>query len=319
MTCRGCTCQGSKCSGPTAQRTAEQKTGKKAEKGDPGSDKQGAPEAEPAPKVDTDQVTVLGMPELGFLRSIVAAACQKPDAKEAVAEVERLLDKDAIKNLNALRHGAGLGAALFGRMVTGDILARVDAAIHVAHAMTVHGEHSESDYFSALDDILKEQEGEQGSGHINSSELTSGLFYGYVSIDVPLLVSNLSQDRTLAGDVIERLVHMVATVSPGAKKGSTAPYAYAHLVLAEAGKAQPRTLANAFLEPVRVTPARPSIVENAYVAVAEYLKELDAMYGVQGARALAGIKLGTHFDGIVGDGNKTLADLADWAKQKVVA
>ena len=32
----------------------------------------------------------------------------------------------------------GLDAALFGRMTTGDMLARCDAAIHVAHAFTVH-------------------------------------------------------------------------------------------------------------------------------------------------------------------------------------
>ena len=43
---------------------------------------------------------------------------------------------------------AGLIGALFGRMVTSDPGANIDAAIHVAHAFTVHAEESESDYFS---------------------------------------------------------------------------------------------------------------------------------------------------------------------------
>ena len=49
------------------------------------------------------------------------------------------------------------------------------------------------------------------------------------------------------------MVHLIATVSPGAKLGSTAPHSYAHMMLAEASNAQPRTLANAFLIPVRTS------------------------------------------------------------------
>ena len=71
-------------------------------------------------------------------------------------------------------------------MVTGDVLARCDAAVHVAHAFTVHPGFFETDYFSAVDDL--NPAGETGSGHINTSELTSGLYYGFVVVDVPLLV-----------------------------------------------------------------------------------------------------------------------------------
>ena len=94
--------------------------------------------SDPAPSEDpvaakTDQVTVLGQPELDyfckFAREAIASAMG--DVKKVEQEIERRLkDKDLKKNLQALKHGAGLGAALFGRMVTGDILARTDAAIH---------------------------------------------------------------------------------------------------------------------------------------------------------------------------------------------
>src|SRR3546814_413592 len=132
-------------------------------------------------------------------------------------------------------------------MVTSDILARVDAAVHVSHAFTVHAEESEPDYFTAVDDLAQEA-GEPGSGHINVTELTSGLFYGYVVIDLQELVDNMSGDTVLAARAVEHLVHLIATVSPGAKRGSTAPYGYAEILLVEAGARQPRSLANAFLD-----------------------------------------------------------------------
>jgi CRISPR system Cascade subunit CasC len=289
--------------------------------------------------LETGQVTVLGRPELSFIemqvrKSVVelqaSGVPKKPDVlgKDEVKKVREVVKKtltaDARKNLVALRLGAGLDAAVFGRMVTSDALARCDAAVHVAHSFTVHVEAAESDYFSAVDDLRRAESGDLGSGHINSTELTTGLFYGYVVVDVPLLVSNLEgcpagdaakADRKLAGGVVERLVQLVATVSPGAKLGSTAPYAHAHLVLVEMGKAQPRTLANAFLRPVA---DHPDLVENAYRAIGTHLAELDRMYGGPAGRKLAGIgPLGAL--GAVGEAAKTasLAELAGWAAHGV--
>lgn len=251
-------------------------------------------------ELQTGQITVLGRPEMEYLLAVARKVCAaRPAADKVEKAVKEHLGKDGLKNLGALGKAAGLDAGLFGRMVTSDNLARGDAAIHVAHAFTVHAEASESDYFSAVDDLLSVSATEKlGSGHIGTTELTSGLFYGYVAVDVPLLVSNLEgcsregwekADRTLAAKVVERLVQLVATVSPGAKLGSTAPHAYAHLSLVEAGNAQPRTLGNAFLRPVAVSAAQPDLVENAYRALAKHASELDAMYGPLFARRLAAI------------------------------
>lgn len=271
-------------------------------------------DAEP---IKTPQLTVLGRPELDYLRELArqAIASAGGDIGKIDGAVDaRMKDEKALKgNLQALAPGsleAGLGAALFGRMITGDVLSRTDAAIHVAHATTVHGQMTESDYFSAIDDLARE-DGEQGSGHINASELTSGVFYGYVVVDVDGLVSNLGGDRELAGDVVQRLVHMVATVSPGAKRGSTAPYAYSHLVLVETGRAQPRTLQNAFIEPVKTAG---NVIDNSYGALTEHLAELDAMYGKTERRAHAGLRTGDRFEG-----RMDLSALAAWSKEQVVA
>jgi CRISPR system Cascade subunit CasC len=263
-------------------------------------------------ELHTSQITVFGRPEVEYLLKEALKICEKKPALDKVSDAfKEHFGKDGIKNLKALYIAAGLDASLFGRMVTSDIVARGDAAIHVAHAITVHEEATESDYFSAMDELLQQtEEGALGSGHINSTELTSGLYYGYVVVDVPLLLSNLSGDAPLMNKVLERLVHLVATVSPGAKLGSTAPYAYAHLVLAEAGNSQPRTLANAFLRPVS---ERPEILSNTYQALGDFLQDFHSMYGKTNAYQLSGMGDTKSLQAALGLEKKaTLAEVAAW-------
>lgn len=251
-----------------------------------------------APSLISGQITVLGKPELDFFLAearFLAAEAGTPDRIDVVKK--KRFTKEWGKNLEGLKRAAGLDAALFGRMVTSDKLSRADAAVHVAHAFTVHAEHTEADYFSAVDDLLGTggADAQLGSGHLGTAELTSGLYYGYVVIDVPQLVSNLEgcdpsawmdADRALAADVAATLVNVVSRVSPGAKKGSTAPYSYAHLTLVEAGSSQPRTLANAFLKPVT---EHADLLVSTYGALASYLADVDAVYDLKNRRALAAI------------------------------
>lgn len=290
----------------------------------------GKSEAKAAPgELQTGQITVLGRGEMDHLLAVAKGVCAtKPSPEKVEKAVKEHLGKEGLKNLGALGRAAGLDAALFGRMVTSDNLARGDAAVHVAHALTVHAEASESDYFSAVDDLLSSRETESlGSGHIGNTELTSGLFYGYVAIDVPLLVSNLEgcrregwekADRLLAAKVVEHFVRLVATVSPGAKLGSTAPHAYAHLVLAESGNAQPRTLANAFLRPVTVTAAQPDLVENAYRTLGKHVSELDRMYGPSFQRSLAALSASDGLcDALRVSKPVSIQEVAAWAAAQV--
>ena len=264
--------------------------------------------------LQTDQVIVLGQPEIDFLANRAIDLVRKNPGNPA-AEVKAFFkDKKNRDNLKALRVGSGLDAAIFGRMVTSDLMARSDAAIHVAHSFTVHREEAEPDYFSALDDLVA-AEGELGSGHINTTELTSGLFYGYVVVDLGKLISNLSGDRNLAGNVLQRLIHLIATVSPGAKLGSTAPYACAELVLAEVGERQPRTLANAFMKAVPNYGSKAADVKTmAASRIGDYLGRYDAMYGKHEARRVA-----TMVEPSPSNAGKRvpLRELADWAASRM--
>ena len=179
-----------------------------------------------AADVSKRQALLLGEPELDYLATkAIDIARSTPDAKAAAEQAKALFKKEEKSNLSAMRGqsalAAGLEAALFGRMVTSDPEANTDAAVHVAHAFTVHAEATESDYFTVVDDLTREA-GEAGTAGLFDTELTAGLFYGYVVLNLPLLISNLGGDSGLAGKVAEHLVHLIATVSPGAKKGSNA-------------------------------------------------------------------------------------------------
>ena len=245
------------------------------------------------------QPLLLGLPEVEYLREKATAVCAEyPEddsaAQKAAADIFHTRRGEG-NNFRAMRDATrlpgGLIGALFGRMVTSDPAANIDAAVHVAHAFTVHREESESDYFAVVEDLPNEDE-DPGAAHIGDAELTAGLFYGYVVVDVPGLISNLqgckaedwqSADRSLGAKVVEHLIHLIATVSPGAKLGSTAPYAYADLMLIESGGRQPRSLANAFRSPAAAQTA------DAAAALSAYLTQLDSAYGVRAARQVMSV------------------------------
>ena len=269
------------------------------------------------------QPLLLGVPEVEHLQRRAAAICAEHpnDAKAAGDAAKELFNarRGEGNNFRALLDGcrlpAGLEGALFGRMVTSDPGANIEAAIHVAHAFTVHREESESDYFSVVDDLQGDDE-DPGAAHIGDMELTAGLFYGYVVLDVPGLVSNLegcksedwqTADRELAARVVEHLVHLIATVSPGAKLGSTAPYACADLVLVEAGSRQPRSLANAYRNPARAQ------VDHATDGLSVHLGKLDAAYGGKEIRRVMSVE-----DCDIPNAERLcLDDLASWTADAV--
>ncbi len=253
------------------------------------------------------QPLLLGEPEISYLadeaRKLAEAHTRDPKSAEAAA---KKWAKQSKSNMKVLREQClvpgGIIAALFGRMVTSDVEANIDAAVHVAHAFTVHAEESESDYFTVVDDLHRIDDA--GADHIGETELTAGLFYGYVVLDRNTLLKNLGEDTTMAGTVAERLVHLIATVSPGAKLGPTAPYAYASWMLVEAGDRQPRSLAEAFRKNC------PPVTSDAEERLSQHLQKLDSVYETGESRRMMSLDEGASFPRT---GRLSLAELAGWS------
>ena len=260
------------------------------------------------------QTLLLGTPEIDWLRveteRLVNAALAAADgdverAAELVAKAAKAWRHEYQPNFQAMREATqlpgGLAAALFGRMVTSDPAANIAAPVHVAHAFTVHEEEAEYDFLTAVDDLAADA---PSIDLLHETELTSGLFYGYVVVDLNGLVSNLGDDAGIAGRVLHNLVYLVAEISPGAKQGSTAPYGRAAFMLLEAGHRQPRSLAEAWRTPC------PANAAPAVAALASHLQTLDDVYATGEERRF--MSLGD--DAVPGAERGSLADLAAWAE-----
>ena len=276
--------------------------------------------------LSTGQAVLLGKAERDYLIGKCVALGQEYSEAKALKEAVTawLKEKDEKKNIEAMKLGGGLESALFGRMVTSDVLTSRDAAVYVAHAFTVHEAQVENDYFTVVDDLLRES-GELGSAGIFDTELASGLYYGYVVVDVPQLVANLEgvkiedcfkvgpDQRELAAKVVHHLLHLIATVSPGAKRGSTAPFEWAKLMLVEAGDWQPRSLAGAFQNALDTDGDK--IRERAVGQLANELNRLDAAYGAPSERRF----LCVDDCQVPGADRLPLASLTQWVQDRIVS
>jgi CRISPR system Cascade subunit CasC len=178
------------------------------------------------------------------------------------------------EELNLLRkENSAADIALFGRMLADSPANNVEAAAQVAHAVTVHQVSVEDDFFTAVDDLNAGEE-DMGAGHMGETEFSSGLFYQYICIDRELLKSNLGGDRALSDKTLAALVEAAATVAPTGKQNSFASRARASYILAEKGDQQPRSLAVAYLAPVKDE----VMLDGTIKRLTETRKKMDAAY-----------------------------------------
>jgi CRISPR system Cascade subunit CasC len=148
------------------------------------------------------------------------------------------------------RPRAAVDIAMFGRMLADAPAFNMEAAVQVAHAITVHKAAVEDDYFSAVDDLNQGLQ-DKGAAHIGERGYGAGLFYLYVCIDRELLQGNLGDDAALTAQALEALLHSITQVAPTGMQNSFGSRAHASYLLAEKGNQQPRSLVQAFLAPVK--------------------------------------------------------------------
>ncbi|MEW1872599.1 type I-E CRISPR-associated protein Cas7/Cse4/CasC [Streptomyces caelestis] len=98
-------------------------------------------------------------------------------------------NKARAKELADARHSVDI--ALFGRMVADVADINVDAAVQVAHALSVHRVDNESDYYTAVDDENTDEE--TGAGMIGTVDFNSATLYRYAALGVHQLAANLGQ------------------------------------------------------------------------------------------------------------------------------
>ena len=178
------------------------------------------------------------------------------DKCKTVKDVQKLKAKD----IQAAVTGADvrpvtLDIALFGRMVTSDAFRDVEASMQVAHAISTNKVSVESDYFTAMDDMLSGSSmDELGAAMIGDVDFNASCYYVYASIDTDALEENLKYADN-AEDIVRKaipaLLRAMAFTDPSGKQNSFAGHVMPSVVMVECKEKKiPTSMVNAFVEPV---------------------------------------------------------------------
>lgn len=224
---------------------------------------------------------------------------------DAVAQiVKEQLDscksKDAVKKLKAKELQAAiksaeirpitLDIALFGRMVTCDAFRDVEASMQVAHAISTNKMTMESDYFTAMDDLLSgETQDEQGAAMIGDTDFNSACYYVYASLDTDALLENLKYTEhaeELVQKAVPALIRTMALTNPSGKQNSFAGHVLPSAMLVECKDQKiPTSMVNAFVEPVRPN-QNGDLVHNSIQRLAKEADMMSRNYGLEVSRRL---------------------------------
>jgi len=167
--------------------------------------------------------------------------------------------------------------ALFGRMLADDPKLSMDAACQVAHAISTHRVNMDVDFFTAVDDLLTEED--RGAGMMGVTGFNSACFYRYATIDWEQLLSNLGGNRELALKTIKGFLLASVQAVPTGKQNSFAAQNPPSLLMAVVRKdGMCWSLANAFEKAVHEDNNH-SLVENSIIALDRYWGDLERVYG----------------------------------------
>ncbi len=178
--------------------------------------------------------------------------------------------------------GSAKDIALSGRMATSGLMTTIDGALAMAHVISTHTVDADIDWFTAVDDLQG-----LGSGHLDTQEFSSGVFYRYASLNLKQLQMNLGlikdmdseesvEGRTKALEIAAHVLHLMATVVPSAKQQSFAAHNLADLTMVSISDI-PVSLTNAFEEPVK---AGPGFIKPSVKALYDYWQSVHSGYGL---------------------------------------
>jgi CRISPR system Cascade subunit CasC len=215
---------------------------------------------------ESDYLVFLSHHQLTAIAAHVIAAHRDgkdPDGKE-------------LKKLANQRHSVDI--ALFGRMLADLSDINVDAAVQVAHAISVHAVNNEFDYFTAVDD-RKDDAKEQGAGMIGTVEFNSSTLYRYATLDVDRLNDNLGDP-----EATRRAVHAFLTAfaksMPTGKQNTFGNRTLPDAVVVRLRDTQPINFVGAY-EDVVTYDAPTGRVREAAGRLATYAASVEDTYGEQ--------------------------------------
>lgn len=189
------------------------------------------------------------------------------------ADGENLKKGDVEKHIDT-EHSVDI--AMFGRMVADAAAYNVDASVQVAHAIGIHESEPEFDFFTAVDDVVEDND-ETGAGMMGTVQLMSSTLYRFATLDVESLAENLG-DRDAAVTAAVAFVRSFVTSLPTGKQNTFAHNTLPELVYVAVRDDRSISLVNAFENPVSAR-NNEGRREAGARALAEEEKSIESAYG----------------------------------------
>ncbi|MFF9818979.1 type I-E CRISPR-associated protein Cas7/Cse4/CasC [Streptomyces sp. NPDC014006] len=229
-------------------------------------------------------------------------------------------NRSRAKQIADTRHSVDI--ALFGRMVADDADINVDAAVQVAHALSVHRVENESDYYTAVDD--ENTDAETGAGMIGTVDFNSATLYRYAALGVHQLAANLGEglreDESRTEPVrraVEAFVHGFVASLPTGKINTFGHHTLPDAVIVKLRTTRPVSFVAAFEDPVRG--ASGGYVREACERLAEYIPDIERAYGDDDSTLTWVLRVGPNTNKLAGIGTEsaTLGELVAAVGQAV--
>jgi len=188
--------------------------------------------------------------------------------------------------------------ALFGRMLAEHPDSNIDAACQMAHAISTHAVKTETDFFTAVDD-LKPQD-TAGADMIGTVAFGAACYYRYARVDWKKLVENLEGDKGMAERTVEAFLRASDAANPSGMGNSHDNNTRPELLLGvvrDDTKGASWSLVNAFESPVF---SRDGYLNDSAQRLENYWQGLTDFYGSDSVKAIAvaartGVQLGATF------------------------
>lgn len=283
----------------TAAVVIETATGSKIEV--PKRNADAAKDAEEQPAPQSKYLMFLSARQLDSLAAL--AVDGSPDIKGYLKDKA---NKARAKEIADTRHSVDI--ALFGRMVADSADINVDAAVQVAHAISVHRVENESDYYTAVDD--RNTDAEPGAGMIGTVDFNSATLYRYAALGVHQLTANLGQglreDEPLTTPVrraVEAFVHGFVASLPTGKINTFGHHTLPDAVIVKLRTTRPVSFVAAFEEPVQAD-HRSGHVKEASARLAEYIPDIERAYGEEESTLTWVLRVGPNTEKLTGIGEE---------------
>jgi len=231
-----------------------------------------------ADKIESKTILFLGRTEIAAIASILIKNWAKiepelngkePKLPAKDPNVAKVIEKALVDT------GKPGDVALFGRMMASLPTVNVDAAVQMAHAISVNKLQQEFDFFTAVDDLGSSDDA--GADHMGETGYNSSTYYRFTTLDTAQLQTNLGanvQADTIAHAFAEAFVRAIPTGHQNGFAAHSLPAA----VMVVVRKGQPISLVDAFENPVTPKSGK-SLLENALSQLDSHWSDLSKMYG----------------------------------------